>query len=151
MTVGRLVTTIAAATVFLGVGSAPAFATPAEGDVERADLARGTTDAPISIVTENGRPSTLLVQSLTLKPGSSSGWHTHAGPEYSVITEGTVALQTADQCAATSYTTGQAVFIPAGVPHRVANEGVVDADVVVNYTLPADAPARGDSPDVCQK
>lgn len=151
MTVGRLVTTIAVATVLLGVSSAPALATPAEGDVERADLAKGTTDAPISIVTEGGQPSTLLVQSLVLKPGSSSGWHTHAGPEYSVITGGTVALQTADHCAAISYPTGQAVFIPAGVPHRVANEGVVDADVVVNYTLPEGAPARADSPDVCQK
>ena len=112
---------------------------------------RGRRTHRISIVTEGGQPSTLLVQSLILKPGSSSGWHTHAGPEYSVITAGTVALQTADHCAATSYTTGQAVFIPAGVPHRVANEGVVDADVVVNYTLPVGAPARADSPDVCQK
>jgi uncharacterized protein YjlB len=56
-----------------------------------------------------------------------------------VITGGAVALLTADQCAATSYTTGQAVFIPAGVPHRVVNEGIVDADVVVNYTLRMDA------------
>jgi len=137
--------------IALGASSASAMATPGEGDVVRADLAKGTTDAPVSIVTEGGRPTTLLVQSLVLKPGSSSGWHTHPGTEYSVITGGVVALQTGPDCAVVNYGAGQAVFIPAGVPHRVANDGAVDASVVVNYTIPADAQAREDSPDVCVK
>jgi quercetin dioxygenase-like cupin family protein len=140
MTVSRLVTPVVVAS---------ALSTPAEGDVERADLAEGTTDTPISIVTDDGRPSTLFVRRLVLKPGSSSGRHVHDGPEYSVITDGAVALQTADHCAATSYAAGQAVFIPAGVPHRVANEGVGDFHVIVKYTHPAGAP-RAAAPDVCQ-
>ena len=46
------------------------------------------------------------------------------GPEYSVITGGAVALADgARDCAVVSYAAGQAVFIPAGVPHRVANDG----------------------------
>jgi quercetin dioxygenase-like cupin family protein len=133
------------------VFSASAAATPPEGDVVRTDLARGVTDAPVSIVTDPGRQTTLLVQNLVLEPGAHSGWHTHAGPEFSVITAGAVALQQGPTCAVVHYGQGQAVFIPAGVPHRVANDGTTDATVVANYTLPADAPPRGDSPDVCRK
>ncbi|MCW2689962.1 MAG: cupin [Mycobacterium sp.] len=48
----------------------PAAATPVEGDVVRSDLAKGTTDAPISTVT-NGKETAFYVQSLMLKPGAS--------------------------------------------------------------------------------
>jgi quercetin dioxygenase-like cupin family protein len=137
--------------IVLGASSGSAMATPPEGDVARTDVAKGSTDAPISIVTPGGSQTTLLVQSLVLKPGASSGWHTHPGPEYSVITDGAVALQTGPGCVVTNYPTGQAVFIPAGVPHRVDNDGTVDASVVVNYTIPADVPVREDSPDVCTR
>nr|WP_231992074.1 cupin domain-containing protein [Mycobacterium sp. ACS4331] len=125
-----------------------AHATPAEGEVVRTDLAQGTTQAPVSIVT-NGAASNLIVQDLVIKPGASSGWHTHPGPEYSVINAGTVALQTADACAVTEYSDGQVVFIPAGVAHRVANHTDHDAQVVATYTVPVDTPLRGDAPDVC--
>ena len=137
--------------IALAASGAPAMATPPEGDVVRTDLAQGSTDTPISIVTEAGRPTTVLVQSLVLKPEANSGWHTHPGPEYSVVTAGVVSLQTGPGCGTVDYATGEAVFIPAGVAHRVDNDGAVDASVVVNYTLPAGAPAREDSPDVCQK
>jgi quercetin dioxygenase-like cupin family protein len=147
----RIVLIALVAALGWGASSASATATPGEGDVVRTDLAKGETDAPISIVTDAGQPTTLLVQSLVLKPGAHSGWHTHPGPEYSVITEGGVVLQTAQQCSGTSYAQGQVVFIPAGVPHRVVNQGAVDVSVVVNYTLPADAPVRTDAPNGCEK
>lgn len=139
----------AVAALGLAVLSAPvAAATPAEGDVTRTDLARGDTTAPVEIVT-GGAPSTLIVQGLKLAPGASSGWHTHPGAEYSVINTGGVVLQTADNCAGTEFGSGQAVFIPAGVPHRVANENTGAADVVVTYTVPVDVPLRVDAPDAC--
>lgn len=151
MAIRRIGIIVTVGTVVLGASTASAMATPAEGEVVRTELAKGTTDAPISIVTEAGQQTTLLVQSLLLKPGAHSGWHTHPGPEYSVITGGVVALQTGPACGITDYATGQAVFIPAGVPHRVDNDGAVDASVVVNYTIPDGAPPRADSPDVCEK
>ncbi|MGV0811153.1 cupin domain-containing protein [Mycolicibacterium boenickei] len=128
--------------------AAPAAATPAEGDVVRTDLGKGTTTAPIWVVTA-GQPTTLYVQSLLLKPGAGSGWHSHPGPEQSVINEGAVVLQTATNCAPATYAAGEVVVIPAGVVHKVANEGTVDADVVVTYTLPAEAPVRDDAPAMC--
>jgi quercetin dioxygenase-like cupin family protein len=128
--------------------SGPAAATPAEGDVQRTDLAKGTTDTPISIVT-NGEETAFYVQSLVLKPGASSGWHAHPGPEQSVITEGTVFVQTATDCVPTAYSAGQTVFLPAGVAHVVRNTGSEDADVLVTYTLPADRTVRDDAPAAC--
>jgi len=48
-----------------------------------------------------------------------------------------------------TYGTGQSVFIPAGVPHEVSNQGAEEAEVVVTYTLPANVPARDDAPAMC--
>ena len=151
MTFRRGCGVVVATAVAFGLCGGAAVATPPEGEVVRTDLAKGDTTAPISIETPGGAPTTLLVQGLLLKPGAHSGWHTHPGPEYSVITSGSVALATADHCGLVDYGTGQAVFIPAGVLHRVDNDGTVDASVVVNYTVPADVPVRVDAPDPCQK
>lgn len=128
--------------------SPPAGATPAEGDIERTDVAKGTTDSPIAIVAV-GQPTTLHVQNFVLGPASTSGWHTHPGPEYSVINQGTVTLQTAADCVAAAFGAGQAIFIPAGVPHVVSNKDFQDAEATVTYTLPADRPVRDDAPAAC--
>ena len=127
---------------------ATAGATPAEGEIQRTDVAKGTTTAPIGIVTV-GQPTTLYVQNLVLGPASSSGWHTHPGPEYSVINGGTVHLQTAHACVPAAFTAGQAIFIPAGVPHVVSNESSEHAEATATYTLPADRPIRDDAPAAC--
>jgi quercetin dioxygenase-like cupin family protein len=139
---------VSAASVAALALAGSAAATPAEGDVQRTDLAKGTTDTPISIVT-NGEETAFYVQSLVLKPGASSGWHAHPGPEQSVITEGTVFVQTSANCIPVAYSAGQTVFLPAGTPHIVANRGPGDADVVVTYTLPADRTVRDDAPAAC--
>ena len=80
---------------------------------------------------------------------ASSGWHTHPGPEYSVVNKGTVQLRTAGNCVPAAFVSGQAIFIPAGVPHVVFNAAVEDAEAVVTYTLPADRPIRDDAPAAC--
>jgi quercetin dioxygenase-like cupin family protein len=128
--------------------SGAAAATPAEGDSQRTELAKGTTNAPISIVT-NGEETAFYVMSVVLQPGASSGWHTHSGPEQSVVTKGTVFLQTATNCMPTAFTAGQTVFVPTGVPHRVKNEGPDVAEVVATYTLPVDRMTRDDAPAAC--
>jgi quercetin dioxygenase-like cupin family protein len=144
----HVLSTAAAATLTACVLSGSAAATPAEGDIQRTDLAKGTTTTPISIVT-NGEETAFYVQSLIVKPGASSGWHAHPGPEQSVITEGTVFVQTGANCQPVGYSAGQTVFLPAGVPHVVVNRGPGDADVVVTYTLPADSPVREDVAPAC--
>lgn len=144
----HIVSTAATTVVAACVLSAAASATPPEGDAQRTDLAKGTTDTPISIVT-HGEETAFYVQSLVLEPGASSGWHTHSGPEQSVVTKGAVQVQTAGNCLITDYTAGQTVFLPGGVAHVVKNIGADDAEVVVTYTLPADHMVRDDAPSAC--
>jgi quercetin dioxygenase-like cupin family protein len=141
---------VAGAAVVLAAGLLPgtAAATPAEGEIQRTDVAKGTTTAPIAIVTV-GQPTTLYVQDIAMAPGSSTGWHTHPGPEHSVIDAGTVHLQTLNGCTPMVFTTGQSIFIPAGVPHVVSNDGGEHAEATVTYTLPADRPIRDDAPAAC--
>ncbi|BBX09670.1 cupin domain-containing protein [Mycolicibacterium aichiense] len=144
----RLVTCAAIALLLCpAMTTVTASATPAGGDVTRIDLAKGDTETPVSITTDG--PATQIVQSLSMAPGATSGWHTHPGTELSVITGGAVALQTAGMCTPVTYAAGQAVAIPAGVAHRVANESGSRAEVVVTYTLPVAAPVREDAADVC--
>jgi quercetin dioxygenase-like cupin family protein len=142
----------------IGVGAAvvgatavlvgPASATPPQGEVVRTDLAKGTTNTPVSIVT-HGEETAFYVQSIVLKPASSSGWHAHPGPEYTVVTKGTVQIQMANNCPPIPFGAGQAVFIPAGVPHVVRNFGPDEANAVVTYTVPADLAVRDDLPAAC--
>src|SRR5262245_60925085 len=145
MTQGYTTALCAAIAVVAGIHPATAAATPAEGDVVRTEIAKGTTDAPIAIVTV-GQETTYYIQNVLLKPASSTGWHTHSGPEYSVVKRGTVYLQQAPGCVPVAYNAGDAVFIQAGIPHIVANHGPEDAEAVVTYTLPAGNAVRDDAP-----
>lgn len=147
MTVRQLLIATSAAFIGAAALAGSAGATPAEGEVVRTDVAKGTTATPISINTSGD--TAFYVQNLLLKPASSSGWHTHPGTETSVVTSGTVVLQTGADCVVQTLGAGQALFVPAGVPHRVANESGLDAEAVVTYTVPADAVVRDDAPDVC--
>ncbi|MGP4056023.1 cupin domain-containing protein [Mycobacterium sp. 4D054] len=112
---------VTAALIAAILAPASAGATPPDGDIERTDLAQGTTGAPVVIISV-GQPTTLYVQDLVLHSPASSGWHTHPGPEHTVINEGTVYVQSAPDCIPVAYPAGQAVFIPAGVPHVVRND-----------------------------
>jgi len=131
-----------------GLCAGRAGATPPEGEIERTDLAKGTTTAPIAIVAV-GQETAFYMQEVVLAPGASSGWHTHSGPEYSNVTQGTIFLQTAPTCTPAAFSAGQSVFIPAAVPHRVFNQGPGDAAAMVTYTIPAQNPVRDDAPAAC--
>jgi quercetin dioxygenase-like cupin family protein len=125
-----------------------ASATPAEGDIDRTDLSKGTTTAPVAIIA-GGQETAFYIQEVELAAGSSSGWHTHSGPEYSNVTQGTVWVQSAPGCVAIPYSAGQSVFVQTGVPHRVFNQGTDDAVAMVTYTVPAQNPVRDDAPAAC--
>jgi quercetin dioxygenase-like cupin family protein len=143
-----MIAVVAAVPGLAGILVGPAAATPPEGEIVRTALAKGTTEAPVSIVTQ-GEETTFYIDNVLLKPAASSGWHAHPGPEYTVVTKGTVHLQTATRCPATTFSGGQAVFIPGGMPHVVFNQGTDEANAVVTYTLPAGLAVRVDAPDAC--
>jgi quercetin dioxygenase-like cupin family protein len=82
--------TVAWAAVSLA-GITAAVATPPSGNITRNELAVGKVTDEIDI--QRSDPSDFHIQELTIEPGATSGWHTHPGPEYSVVKAGEVILQ----------------------------------------------------------
>jgi quercetin dioxygenase-like cupin family protein len=143
----RILVVVAAAIGLLGFHVASA--TPPSGTITRTDLAQGTTTKPIYINTE-GAESSFYIQSLTLGPGADSGWHTHPGPEYTIVTSGTITIQKATDCSPETLGPGQIHFVEGGVSHRGFNETDAPVELYVTYTVPANAPLREDHADACQ-
>ena len=138
----------AAVALTAGILSGPAAATPAIGEVVRTDLAKGTTDTPISIIT-HGEETAFYVQQLRVMPGASSGWHSHPGAEYSIIAKGTLHVQDADTCEVIAYRAGEVLFAPAGTVHQGVNHGPDAVETVSTFTVPAEVAPVEDAPGAC--
>ena len=143
----RMLVVVAAVMALLGLHVASA--TPPSGNIARTELAQGTTTEPIYINTE-GAESTFYIQTVTIDPAADSGWHTHPGPEYTIVKTGTMTAQTATDCPPVTLTAGQIFFVPGGVSHRAVNNSDAPVELYVTYTLPANQPQRADAPDGCQ-
>ena len=97
-----------------------------------------------------------VVTTTTIAPGGSTGWHSHPGPAFIVVTQGTLTVYDGDDPACTPHTYGPGTgFLDAGLGHvHIArNEGTTPVTVVQAYlnVPPAgsqriDAPAPGNCP-----
>ena len=142
----RLVTLAWAVVSLAGVTAA--VATPPAGTSSRNELAVGKITDKIDI--QRSDPSDFHIQDLTLDPGASSGWHTHPGPEYSIVKAGEVVLQRAPGCDPVTVKTGDGFFIPGGTPHFAHNDTKDPAELYVTYTVPAGTTVlRQDAPEQC--
>jgi quercetin dioxygenase-like cupin family protein len=139
--------TLAWAVVSLA-GVTAAVATPPSGTSSRNELAVGKITDDIDI--QRSDPSDFHIQDVTLDPGASSGWHTHPGPEYSIVKAGAVVLQRAQACDPVTVKAGEGVFIPGGTPHIAHNDTKDPAELYVTYTVPAGTTVlRQDAPEQC--
>lgn len=88
----------------------------------------------------------IATQVITFAPGGQSGWHSHPGPVFISVKEGTMTFYD-EKCKATVLTAGQG-FLDAGVDaHLARNESASPAINVVTYFTPQHAPAlRIDAP-----
>ncbi len=118
-------------------GVTAAIATPQSGGISRNELAVGKVTDKIDI--QRSDPSDFHIQNLILDPGANSGWHTHPGPEYSVVKAGEVVLQRSPACDPITVTAGQGFFNPGGMPHIAHNDSSAPAELYVTYTVPAGA------------
>jgi quercetin dioxygenase-like cupin family protein len=125
---------LAWATVSLA-GVTAAIATPPSGGITRNDLAKGKVTDAIDIQRKD--PSDFYIQNVTIDPGGDSGWHTHPGPEYSIVKAGEVVLFRAPGCEPVKLVAGQGFFTPAGTAHSARNDGKEPAELYVTYTVPA--------------
>ena len=129
-------------------GVTAAIATPPSGNVSRNELAVGKVTDNIDI--QRTEPTDFHIDVVTLEPGASSGWHTHPGPEYSIVKAGAIVLVRDPKCAPVTVTAGQGVFIPDGTPHLAHNDGKEPAEIYVTYTVPAgNTKLRVDADDPC--
>jgi quercetin dioxygenase-like cupin family protein len=142
----RLVTLAWAAVSLAGVTAA--VATPPSGTSSRNELAVGKITDKIDI--QRSDPSDFHIQDLTLDPGANSGWHTHPGPEYSIVKAGEVVLERSPACAPVTVKAGEGIFIPGGMPHIAHNDTKDPAELYVTYTVPAGTTVlRQDAPEEC--
>jgi len=143
----RLVALAWAAVSLAGVTAA--VATPPSGDPgQRNEVAVGKVTDDINI--QRSSPSDFHIQQLTINPGANSGWHTHPGPEYSVVKSGEVILERAPACQPITVKAGQGFFTPGGMAHVAHNDSGAPAELYVTYTVPAGATnLRIDSDSQC--
>jgi quercetin dioxygenase-like cupin family protein len=101
-------------------------------------------------------PTDTVVQTTTINPGGSTGWHSHPGPAFIVVTQGTLTVYDGDDptCTPHRYGPGTGFLDPGlGHVHIARNEGTTPVTVVQTYlNVPPggspriDAPAPGNCP-----
>ena len=142
-----LLATLAFATTLLALAAfgGSAKAEPPSG-VTPTLLARGTYDAfkvrsdqqgPIDIKAEAKAPIDIVVRRHDYGPHSTTGWHSHPGPVFITVTQGTLTYYEYDDPTCTPHTVsaGQG-FVDDGHGHVVRNETDHPAQDVSVITAP---------------
>lgn len=85
-------------------------------------------------------------QTIVFQPGGQSGWHTHPGPVFISVKEGTMTFYD-ENCHAVVRMAGQGFLDTGEHAHMARNETATPATNVVTYFAPPTAPAlRIDAP-----
>jgi hypothetical protein len=90
-------------------------------------------------------PSDVLFVKLTFQPGGSVGWHTHPGPAYVAVQQGTIGIINASDCVLRHYPAGRAFIDPGQGNVHVGFNAV--AGETVAYVMFLDVPA-GQGPTI---
>jgi quercetin dioxygenase-like cupin family protein len=109
--------------------------------ITRNEMGRGTVGAPYTVSGDRG--SDVVVQSVRVDPGGSSGWHTHPGPEVAIVKSGTLTFfdGTDPRCRAKTFTAGQTI-VHQGHVHLARNTSTEPVEIVVAYfDVPPGGPA----------
>jgi quercetin dioxygenase-like cupin family protein len=143
MKIMLLVAVAALVTAATSSGAAPPiFAQP---------RAVGTIASPITVKV---KPGAMVVETITIKPGGSFGWHTHGAPVAVVVTGGSLTVfdPSVNHCVPFKVSKGMAFIEPANHLHLARNDGSKPATVYATYLgVPKGAPANkpGAEPAAC--
>jgi hypothetical protein len=119
-------------------------------------IGRGTYD-PFSVKQDKHAPFRfqakaktqvdIVVRTHDYAPGGSTGWHTHPGPVFITVIEGTVTFYEADDptCSPTIVSAGQG-YVDTGRGHFGRNETGAPAKDVTVIMAPVGLPFRGELP-----
>ncbi|MGW1026011.1 cupin domain-containing protein [Streptomyces sp. NPDC002577] len=135
----------------LAVGPSTALATPGSG-VSGTILAIGTSAGTLKIKPPKG-PADVVVRTVTIEPGGSTGWHYHPGQVIAVVKSGTL-TRTMDDCSVESNPAGTAFVEPSGPDHVHIGRNLGTEPVVLylTYLLPEGSPLSvdADAPECAQ-
>jgi len=135
--------------IFIGVAGAAAIfgglalATPATGTINTL-VGPPTTYEAFKVQRESGNWKlkidakdglAIQTQTITFQPGGQSGWHSHPGPVFISVKEGTMTFYDQD-CNATVLTAGQGFLDVGEDRHLARNESGSPAINVVTYFVP---------------
>ncbi len=111
-------------------------------------LVRSTAAVPININTDPQTLNDVLVQTVVVKPGGYSGWHSHPGYGIVAVRSGGVALYDGDDptCTPRYVSAGEVFTEQPGHVHFVRNEGTVLYEAYATFVLPVGVPPRTDEP-----
>jgi quercetin dioxygenase-like cupin family protein len=133
---------LAIVVITVALAAGVALATPPSGETPT-PLARGALVAPANVNTRviggrvkintQGAIDAMMLQ-LTLAPGGTGGWHSHAGPLITIVTQGTLTLIDA-HCKRQDIQAGQAV-ISNGSTHKDENLGTTPVTFNVTFLIP---------------
>jgi quercetin dioxygenase-like cupin family protein len=141
---------------FGGIALRVAWATPPKG-VTNTLIGGPVVLGEIHVVQENPIYGAMIktrglsdavVRTLTIAPGGDTGWHSHPGPVFALVTAGTGSFYFAADPTFTPavYPAGTGFVEGAGDVHIFRNEGVVDLELTVLFLVPHGAPTRIDQP-----
>jgi quercetin dioxygenase-like cupin family protein len=138
--IGRILIGAAGAAVIFG---GLALATPATGTVntlvgppttyEAFKVQRDSDNWKVKIDAKDGL--TIQTQTITFQPGGQSGWHSHPGPVFISVKEGTMTFYDLN-CNATVVSAGQGFLDAGDDAHLARNESGSQATNVVTYFAP---------------
>jgi len=94
---------------------------------------KGINDWEVEV--EATRGLAVATQTITFPPGSYSGWHSHPGPVFINVKEGTVTFYEHD-CSVKVVGAGEGFLDAGDHPHFARNEGSVNAVNIVTYFIP---------------
>ena len=140
---------------FGGIGIGVAWATSGAGvtatllagpvTLDEIDL-KGESDTHHFKIKTKGEWETRVVH-YRIVPGGHTGWHSHPGPVFVMITAGTMTKYEADDPTdAVLYPAGTGFVEGAGDTHIAGNAGTSDLQFVAFFLTPKGAPIRIDEP-----
>ena len=96
----------------------------------------------------------MILETFTIKPGGSFGWHAHGAPVAVVVTRGTLTVfdPSVNACAPFKVAKGQSFVEPANHVHLARNDGARPAKVYALYLgvpKPSDANIQKTRPAGC--
>lgn len=147
-----------AVTVVLAVAAGVTWATPGSGTsstlVGRAAFGelrvKRSADDHAWEVRVSAKPGLdIATQTIVFQPGGHSGWHSHPGPVFISVVEGTMTFYESDDptCTPIVRSAGEGYLDTGHHAHIARNETGLPARNVVTYFAPQGSPLRFDQPD----